>query len=324
MTYLKKSTKWSVLGGGAIVALVCASSALSQTPPPGLPSMPPPANGAAPPTMEPPSDDDTAKLGLPPIPDNIPGVIHIPPLPKATRSPTEMPEGVGILMQGAAPANLAPPNADPRNLEGAYIHREDVVPLIQKAMYGNRVPYTQAGYDLLSKRIMADNAATPATNLSAECLPPGPTWQADLNFPFTVFQTADAIYFLFEEYHGVWKIRLKSEHDTHAPAEYMGDSIGHWEGDVLVVETNNFKADMWLDIFGTPLSPSGTQRFRIRKMDGGQALEIITTIDDPVNYRKTWDIARAFQWRPDKVILGEYNCEIQVGDANGVSRYGVK
>lgn len=299
----------TVSAAGVLACLLGTGTCLSQALPIEAPSLPP-------------AGDDTQKLG-PAVPDHIPGVVSMPPLPKPTRSPLELPEGVSVLMQGLPPENASPPSADPHNLEGAYIHREDLTPLVQKTMYGNRVPYTQAGFDTLSKRILADNDGRPETNSSARCLPPGPTWQTDLNFPFSIFQTAHEIYFLFEEYHGVWTIRMDANHLDNAPAEYMGDSIGHWEGDTLVVETRNYKADMWLDIFGTPLSKTATQTFRIRKIDDGKALEIITTINDPVNYRQPWSFARAFQWRPDKVITGEYNCEIQVGKADGVSRYGV-
>jgi hypothetical protein len=104
----------------------------------------------------------------------------------------------------------------------------------------------------------------------------------------------------------------------------MGDSVGHWDGNTLVIDTINFKRPLWLDVDGTPTSNDVHLIQRIRKInEGGAMLEIVTTIDDPEMYAAPWSEVRIYAWRPDKQTFAEYNCEEQVGDAHGVDRYGM-
>jgi hypothetical protein len=112
--------------------------------------------------------------------------------------------------------------------------------------------------------------------------------------------------------------------DQRDQRDYMGDSVGHWDGGTLVVETVGFKDPMWIDVSGTPLSRDARMIHRIRKIDeDGPALEIITTFDDPKLYTSKWSMVKTFAWRPDKAIFAEYNCEQQVGSPESIAAYGV-
>jgi hypothetical protein len=210
------------------------------------------------------------------------------------------------------------PGADPRDFQGTWFHNQGMEFRIARDMFGNSAPYTMKGAQIVVRRMKGDRAGKPYTNLSAKCRPPGPLMQLDLNMPFTVFQSKDGIRFVFEEFHGRWHI-ITNPDAVPAPAEktYMGRSVGHWDGDTLVVETKDFKHDMWLDVEGTPLSANGKLTQRIRKVDNGDRepyLEIITTIDDPAYYTKRWSVVRSFGWTPNLAYHKEYNCEEQIGD----------
>lgn len=246
------------------------------------------------------------------------------PIPEPTRSPAELPEGVAAQINGAPAKDMRSPSSDPRDFSGTYYHREDLVARLRRTMYGDLTPYSVQGQQTLTDRILKDNAGTPEVNASAKCIPPGPVWQMDLNFPFRIIQRSDVIYIVFEEYHGLMTVRMDGTHNTDGQRTYMGDSIGHWDGDTLVIETTRFKTDMWLDVLGSPLSRDAVLTQRLRKIEGGNALEVINTVHDPINYDRDWSFARSEVWRPDKAILGEYNCEYQTGTPEGVSRYGVR
>ena len=165
---------------------------------------------------------------------------------------------------------------------------------------------------------------SPNSNASAECRPPGLPWQLDLNFPFQIFQSRNVVVFAFEEYHGLFNVRIDPRPRASAERAYMGDSVGRWDGDTLVIETRNFKRALWLDVDGAPLSRNGRLVHRIRKIDYDTAkLEIITTVYDAEMYTAPWSVVRTFAWRPDKMIFGEYNCEYQVGAPGGITRYGL-
>lgn len=223
------------------------------------------------------------------------------------------------------PANAPKPAADPHNLEGTWFHDQPLVFRITKDEYGKKLPYSPKGQRILDKRVKATyQDGTPYANASAACIPPGQQWQLDLNMPFQIYQTPKEIDFVFEEYHNVWKIRMDQPHRTSGPREYMGDSVGHWDGSTLVVDTVGYKIPLWLDVDGTPASRNAHLVQRIRKIDYGvPKLEIATTVYDPEMYTAPWSNVRTFAWRPDMASFNEYNCEHQVGAPGGVARYGL-
>ncbi len=261
-----------------------------------------------------------------------------PPGPPAGRAPGVPPTGQGQSQPDDAqayaflnelapplPANAPKPSADPHELEGTYFHDQPLVFRMTTDAYGKALPYSDKGRRILDRRVKATyKDGTPYINASAACIPPGQQWQMDLNMPFQIYQTKNEIDFVFEEYHGVWKIRMNQPHRTSGPREYMGDSVGHWDGSTLVVDTISYKQAMWLDVDGTPASSNAHIVHRIRKISYGvPKLEIMTTIDDPQMYTSPWSNVRTFAWRPDMASFLEYNCEHQVGAKGGVERYGL-
>jgi len=223
------------------------------------------------------------------------------------------------------PPEAPRPSSDPHDLEGTWFHGQLLDTRFQLDMYGNPLPFGAKGRSVRESRIKATYVLQlPYANASAECIPPGQTWQMDLNFPFQIFQSKGAVTFVFQEYHGIWTVRLNQTHPRTDAREYMGDSVGHWEGDTLVVDTVGYKRPLWLDVDGTPASRNAHMTFRIRKIDyDTPKLEIVTTVDDPQMYTAPWSMVRTYAWRPDMTDFVEYNCEYQVGTAAGVSRYGL-
>jgi hypothetical protein len=223
------------------------------------------------------------------------------------------------------PANAPQPSPDHRIFEGGWYHDQLLDSRIEFDMYGNPLPFSAEGRRIRDNRVKATYIdRLPYANASAECIPPGQPWQIDLNFPFQILQSKAAVTFLFQEYHGIWTIRMNQPHHKDDSRPYMGDSIGHWEGDTLVVDTAGYRRGLWLDIDGTPASPDAHLTFRIRRIDYAMSkLEIVTTVDDPKFYTAPWSVVRTYAWRPDMIDFVEYNCEFQVGTPAGVSRYGL-
>ena len=87
---------------------------------------------------------------------------------------------------------------------------------------------------------------------------------------------------------------------------WMGYSVGRWEGDTFVVESSGFNDNVWLDNNGHPAGESlrVTERFR-RKNFGHMDVEI--TIDDPKTYTKPWNVTLPLVLQPDTEML-EYIC----------------
>jgi len=96
-------------------------------------------------------------------------------------------------------------------------------------------------------------------------------------------------------------------HDTSLGPSWMGDSIGHWEGDTLVVDTINFNDKTWIDRMGHRHSDALHVVERIRRINHEHLLDDIT-IEDPKAYTRPWTTHLDFLLRP-KWTLGEQFCE---------------
>jgi hypothetical protein len=96
-------------------------------------------------------------------------------------------------------------------------------------------------------------------------------------------------------------------HKKDLAPTWMGDSIGRWEGDTLVVDTVGFNDRTWLDQVGHPHSDALHLVERIRRHDH-DTLQIDFTFDDPKAYTQPWTGEKLFKLRLDWNI-SEYVCE---------------
>jgi hypothetical protein len=126
--------------------------------------------------------------------------------------------------------------------------------------------------------------------------------------PMQIVQTPGEVIMLFE-----WDSLRRQiftdgrAHDTTLGPLWMGDSIGHWEGDTLVTDTVNFNDKTWLDRMGHPHSDALHVVERIRRIDHDHLVDDIT-IEDPKAYTKPWTAHLPFVLKP-KWTLAEQFCE---------------
>ena len=92
---------------------------------------------------------------------------------------------------------------------------------------------------------------------------------------------------------------------------WMGYSVGHWDGDTLVVESFGFNDRTWLDHDGHPHSEALRITERYRRRDFGN-LDIEVTLSDPAVYAKPWTVAVRAELAPDTEIL-EWVCNEKPG-----------
>jgi len=121
------------------------------------------------------------------------------------------------------------------------------------------------------------------------------------NNNYQIVQTKDTVMILVEMIHDVRVVRMNG---THAPADmrfWLGDSIGHWEGDTLVVDTTNFNPQV---IFrGSSHNLHVIERFQ--RVDA-KTLLYRATIDDPTTFTKSWTLEYPFTAENEQVF--EYAC----------------
>jgi hypothetical protein len=166
------------------------------------------------------------------------------------------------------------------------------------------VPYTEWAREVTRQR-MANNAAD---HPDAYCLPIG-----NLEFhlhpqPRKIVQTEDLLLILYEVNSGIRQIFLDGRPlpDNDPQPWWFGYSVGHWEGDELVVETIGFRDDVWLDYNGSPLTSSGKMIERFRRPSVGR-LEIDVTIEDPKAYTEPFTVRVLQQLMPDEELI-EFVC----------------
>jgi Carboxypeptidase regulatory-like domain len=159
--------------------------------------------------------------------------------------------------------------------------------------------------DALQKERVANNSKDAP---GARCLTRGITAAGAL-FPFKLVQSPKLLVMLFEDdIPSHRQVFLDGRgHPKDPNPSWMGHSIGHWEGDTLVVDTTGFNDRSWLDPQGHPHTEMMRVTERFRRPDFGH-LEVEFTIDDPGAYVKPWVIKKVADIDPDDEI-GEYICE---------------
>ena len=121
------------------------------------------------------------------------------------------------------------------------------------------------------------------------------------NNNYQIVQTADTVTILVEMNHDLRQVRLNSKHRTDDVRTYMGDSIGWYEGDTLVVETTNLPQNQ--NFMGSWKNLKITEKFtRV----GQHRLHYQFTVEDPDTWDKPW--GGEYEFLPLSGVIYEYAC----------------
>jgi hypothetical protein len=177
------------------------------------------------------------------------------------------------------------------------------VPAGRGVVEGNEIPYLPAA--AAKKKENSERWLTADPEI--KCYMPGVPRATYMPFPFQIIQTPQNILMAYEFANATRTIymdsKLKSPSDT-----WMGWSVGHWDGDTLVVDVTSFNDQTWFDRAGnfhsdalhvveryTPISPN--------------ALDYEVTIEDPKVFSRPWKMRMPLYRRLEKSPqLMEYNC----------------
>jgi hypothetical protein len=116
-----------------------------------------------------------------------------------------------------------------------------------------------------------------------------------------IVQTRDTIMILNEMVHDVRFIRMNASHPPQHIRKWLGDSIGRWEGDTLVVETTNFTDKTQFN--GSSKDLKVTERFT--RVDD-KTLLYRFTVEDPTTWDRPW--TGEYPWVASNEPLYEYAC----------------
>lgn len=166
------------------------------------------------------------------------------------------------------------------------------------------LPWTKAMYDYNASNNVAYDP-------QGFCLPPGGPRMFGTPYPAEFLQQADRIIVIFEGGAHVWREihmdgRPLPQSDDINPT-YFGYSVGHWDGDTLVVETVGFNEKTWLNFGGYMHTDQLHTVERISRPDRN-TLHYEATLTDPGAYTKPWTIAWDVNWAEGQE-LAEYICQ---------------
>ena len=168
---------------------------------------------------------------------------------------------------------------------------------------GGEIPYLPAAAAQKKKNFENRVNADP----EVKCYLPGVPRATYMPYPFQIFQNPKSIAIAYE-YDGAYRNILLKDPGPAPADSWMGQSVGHWEGDTLVVDVTGLIGDSWFDRAGdfhsdalhvveryTPVAPN--------------ILNYETTIEDPKTFSRPWKMTMLLYRHAEKnARLMEFKC----------------
>ena len=186
------------------------------------------------------------------------------------------------------------------DLSGVWNGGGPIGDIAQGLAKGESIPILPEAQKIMASRQSKDDP-------EANCLPTGIPRIAP--YPWRIVQTPTHIFFLFEgNIHSYRQIFMNAtKHPDDLDPTWYGHSIGHWDGDTLVVDTVGFNDRFWFDFVGHP----HTQRLhtieRYTRKDAGTLINEVT-IDDPGAYSRPFKVTFTARLMPGEELM-EYICQ---------------
>ena len=141
------------------------------------------------------------------------------------------------------------------------------------------------------------------------CIPQGMPGAMDNPYPIEFVRQGEDIVLRLEEWDGLRVIHMGTEIPAGGSfVPHMGYSTGHWEGDVLVVETSNVDYPLF-DPSGIPQSEEVEIVERFQLSDDGERLDYQVTVTDPGTFSQPSVLYQHWMWAPDEEIK-VYECTL--------------
>jgi hypothetical protein len=199
---------------------------------------------------------------------------------------------------GSRAASRNPEAAGPPDLNGVW--SAPFTPDLSKAL-GHQPPFTDYGAARFAKEDEIDDPLT-------KCLPIGPARgiQAGI-MPFQIVQTPAVFTILFENQHTFRIIHTDGRsHPKDLDPTWFGDSVGHWEGDTLVVDTLGVDDRTWLDTAGHEHSDQLHLVERFQKIDNNN-IKWTVTFEDAKFFSGPWSVTLPITRQNTEIM--SYSCE---------------
>jgi hypothetical protein len=118
--------------------------------------------------------------------------------------------------------------------------------------------------------------------------------------PLYFLQTPKEVVMIQQMDQQVRHVYLNVPHSAGVTPSWYGESVGHYEGDTLVVDTIGLNDGTWIDNYRTPHTAQLHVVERFHLIDGGKVLEVNVHVEDPGAFTTPWDTIQRF----DRVEFG--------------------
>ncbi len=201
-----------------------------------------------------------------------------------------------------APTGPTPRKANGQpDLNGVWLRRAGIVNIAQLLAKGETLPYLPQTLKRMSLLKSQDDP-------QLTCLPVATPRSEP--YPFRIVETPTHIFILMEAVHGYRQVFMDGR--THPAGDdlqlsWQGHSIGHWEGNTLVVDTIGFNDLTWFDNYGHVHSDRMHVVERFTRADLGH-LNVSMVVDDPGAYSRPFTLTYTAELMPTAELM-EYICD---------------
>jgi hypothetical protein len=113
--------------------------------------------------------------------------------------------------------------------------------------------------------------------------------------PIVFLQTPKEVWMIWTEDNQVRRVYMDRPHSANLKPSWYGESVGHYEGDTLVIDTIGLNTKTVVDIYRTPHTEKLHVVERWRKIDNGQSMEVVFTVEDPDTFNQPWTAKRRYR-----------------------------
>ena len=142
------------------------------------------------------------------------------------------------------------------------------------------------------RKVNADTlAGKPPITQHAECRPVGVAQFLVQPFtrPMFIVQGRNEVLLINESFAEIRHVYLSDKHSPQPGRSWYGDSIGHYEGDTLVVDSVGFNDKTYIDRFNTPHTAQLHTVESFRLLDGGKEMQVDLHVEDPGAFTTPWN-----------------------------------
>jgi len=211
-------------------------------------------------------------------------------------------------LSGLWHAAQTPPCLDSRGVErpcGSAVGGSPLGGNLWRNLPGGKLPYQPWAAKLTDERHKVMSIDDP----HVRCLPDNPPRHWTLPHMTKAVHTPKLLVLMYEVNAMYRQIFLDGRpFPADMNPSWTGYSVGHWEGDTLVVETRGFRDDLWIDTDGSPMSDAAKMTEKFRRKNFG-TMEIELTIDDPKTYTKPFTVTLSESLEADTELVDEFCLE---------------